>query len=153
MSLKLLIDTKPNQTKDTLLQPKIPVGRTTYSTTLLTLSPEDVKWEKVVYRCGNCGYSPGYFSEEPGVICPNCKNYMHDKLKCVPSPEVSERQTSTGGNVELENAGFVKGIVTNMVMDDLVVKPMSTISSIALLNKLNVQEVGALQEKLVDLPH
>ncbi|KAF3653314.1 putative gibberellin-regulated protein 6-like [Capsicum annuum] len=42
--------------------------------------------------------------------------------------------------------GFVKDVVTDMVTDDLVVKPMSTISSIALLNKFNVKDVSALQE-------
>ncbi|KAK4719431.1 hypothetical protein R3W88_017769 [Solanum pinnatisectum] len=36
-----------------------------------------------------------------------------------------------------------------MVMDDLVVKPMSTISSITLLNKFNVKDVGVLHEKVV----
>ncbi|GKE28602.1 pre-rRNA-processing protein TSR2-like protein, partial [Tanacetum coccineum] len=38
-----------------------------------------------------------------------------------------------------------------MVMDDLVVKPMSTISSITMLNKFNVKEVGVLEEKMVSL--
>ncbi|CAA0841372.1 Protein of unknown function (DUF674 [Striga hermonthica] len=47
--------------------------------------------------------------------------------------------------------GFVKGVVTYMVMDDLVVTPMSTISSITLLNKFNVKEVGALEEKVVSV--
>lgn len=47
--------------------------------------------------------------------------------------------------------GFVKGVVTYMVMDDLVVTPMSTISSITMLNKLNVKDVGALEERVVDL--
>ncbi|RVX13796.1 hypothetical protein CK203_010334 [Vitis vinifera] len=41
-----------------------------------------------------------------------------------------------------DEGGFVRGVVTYMVMDDLVVKPMSTISSITLLNKFNVKEVG-----------
>ena len=31
------------------------------------------------------------------------------------------------------------------------VKPMSTISSITLLNNFNVKEVGGLEEKVVDL--
>ncbi|KAL6577352.1 hypothetical protein OROMI_011628 [Orobanche minor] len=47
--------------------------------------------------------------------------------------------------------GFVKGVVTYMVMDDLVVKPLSTISSITLLSKFNVKDVGALEEKVVNL--
>ncbi|TKY45509.1 hypothetical protein E2542_SST30521 [Spatholobus suberectus] len=38
-----------------------------------------------------------------------------------------------------------------MVVDDLVIQPMSTISSITLLNKFNIKEVGALQEKVVEL--
>ncbi|XP_016475677.1 uncharacterized protein LOC107797319 [Nicotiana tabacum] len=47
--------------------------------------------------------------------------------------------------------GFVKEMATYMVMDDLVVKPMSAISSIALLNKFNVKDVGVLEEKVVNL--
>ncbi|GAV84458.1 DUF674 domain-containing protein [Cephalotus follicularis] len=38
-----------------------------------------------------------------------------------------------------------------MVMDDLVVKPMSTISSIAMLNKFNIKEVGVLEERVVNV--
>ncbi len=37
-----------------------------------------------------------------------------------------------------------------MVMDNLVVKPMSTISSITLLNKYNVVDLTVLEEKTVD---
>ncbi|XP_027364832.1 uncharacterized protein LOC113871938 [Abrus precatorius] len=48
-------------------------------------------------------------------------------------------------------SGFVKEVVTYMVMDDLVIYPMSTISSITLLNKFDVKEVGSLQEKVVEL--
>ena len=42
-------------------------------------------------------------------------------------------------------------VVTYMVMDDLVVKPMSTISCVTLLNRFNVKDVGVLEEKVVDL--
>ena len=45
----------------------------------------------------------------------------------------------------------MKGVVTYMVMDNLEVKPMSTISSITLLNKFDVKEIGALEEKVVEL--
>ncbi|WMV35336.1 hypothetical protein MTR67_028721 [Solanum verrucosum] len=41
------------------------------------------------------------------------------------------------------------GFVTYMVMDDLVITPMSTISSITLLNKFNVEDVAVLHEKVV----
>ncbi|XP_058182421.1 uncharacterized protein LOC131300538 [Rhododendron vialii] len=45
--------------------------------------------------------------------------------------------------------GYVNGLITYMVMDDLVVMPMSTISGIALLSKLNVTNVQSLEEKVV----
>ncbi|WKA01517.1 hypothetical protein VitviT2T_019797 [Vitis vinifera] len=38
--------------------------------------------------------------------------------------------------------GYVKGAVTNMVTDALVVKPLSTMSIVDLLNKSNINEVG-----------
>ena len=47
--------------------------------------------------------------------------------------------------------GFVKGVVTYTVMDDLVVKPMSKISSITLPNKFNVKDVGDLEESVVEV--
>ncbi|PNX70020.1 hypothetical protein L195_g057038 [Trifolium pratense] len=60
------------------------------------------------------------------------------------------------GNKVAENKtfihnGFVKDVATFMVMDDLVIKPMSTISTITLLNKLNVKDIGTLQEKVVEM--
>jgi hypothetical protein len=38
-----------------------------------------------------------------------------------------------------------------MVMDDLIVKPMSTISSVTLLNDLNIKDISFLQEKMVEV--
>ncbi|XP_059669992.1 uncharacterized protein LOC132315668 isoform X1 [Cornus florida] len=49
------------------------------------------------------------------------------------------------------NEGYVKDVVTYMVMDDLEVKPMSTISSVTVLNTFDVKDVGALQEKTVEV--
>jgi len=48
-------------------------------------------------------------------------------------------------------SGFVKDVITFMVMDDLVIQPMSTISSITLLNKFKVKEIETLQEKVVEM--
>ena len=47
--------------------------------------------------------------------------------------------------------GYVKEVVKYMVMDDLEVKPMSTTSTFTLLNKFNVKEMGALEEKVIVL--
>ncbi|KAL6128292.1 hypothetical protein ACLB2K_071647 [Fragaria x ananassa] len=60
---------------------------------------------------------------------------------CVRVGKITKETSGTGG------VGLVKGVVTYMIMDDLEVKPMSTISSITLLNR----DVGALQEKAVDM--
>ena len=50
-----------------------------------------------------------------------------------------------------DEGGYVKGVVTYVVMDDLVVKPMSTTSNITLLQKFNVKEISALEERVVHL--
>ncbi|KAM0046181.1 hypothetical protein Hdeb2414_s0009g00312911 [Helianthus debilis subsp. tardiflorus] len=52
---------------------------------------------------------------------------------------------------DAKGGGFVKGQVTYMVMDDLSVSPLSAIANIALLNKLNVKDLGALEEKVVHI--
>ncbi|XP_047331670.1 uncharacterized protein LOC124935270 [Impatiens glandulifera] len=70
-------------------------------------------------------------------------------------------QTGTYVNVNLykcsdcENAKYSgenePGLVAYFVMDDLEIKPMSTISSISLLSQFNVKDVGDLQEMVVVL--
>ncbi|XP_021866974.1 uncharacterized protein [Spinacia oleracea] len=47
--------------------------------------------------------------------------------------------------------GYVKSVVTYMVMDNLEVKPMSTISGITLMNKFHVKDVALLMEKEVEV--
>ncbi|KAI3461372.1 hypothetical protein Pfo_018035 [Paulownia fortunei] len=88
------------------------------------------------YRCTQGG---NYVSFDPCTICPHCNRYMNTIMQYAAPPP--RKQASDEG-------GFVKGVVTYMVMDDLVAMPMSTISSITLLNKFNVKEVGALEEKV-----
>ncbi|CAL2249984.1 unnamed protein product [Prunus armeniaca] len=48
-------------------------------------------------------------------------------------------------------AGYVKGGVIYMIMDNLEVKPMTTESNVAVLQKFNVKGIDALQVKEVDL--
>ncbi|CAN1767707.1 hypothetical protein LINPERHAP1_LOCUS10369 [Linum perenne] len=88
-----------------------------------------------------------YFADNPQAICPGCNNRMNIGVTFVPKPAVG----GNGGGNQKNEGGFVKGVVTYMVMDNLEVKPMSTISSITLLNKFNIQQVGALEEKVVEL--
>ncbi|KAL2239867.1 uncharacterized protein LOC105170754 [Sesamum indicum] len=124
---------QPNKSKDTLLKPLVPAPDLSVPVLLLGDKPTDQKF----YRC-NCNSN---ISDNPRAVCPNCRRAMTIAVAYVAPPLVQE--TNEGG--------FVKGLVTYMVMDNLEVKPMSTISSITLLNKFNVKEVGLLQEKVVNL--
>ncbi|KAI9195206.1 hypothetical protein LWI28_012668 [Acer negundo] len=50
---------------------------------------------------------------------------------------------------EKKEDGFVKGTTQYMVMDNLTVKLMSSISSITILNDLRIEIIGSLKEKTV----
>ena len=54
-------------------------------------------------------------------------------------------------HTEKKETGYVRGVVTYMVMDDLMVKPMSSISGISLLNDLSIKDTSSLQEKMVEV--
>ncbi|KAF3685582.1 putative 60S ribosomal protein L34-like [Capsicum annuum] len=73
-----------------------------------------------------------------GAVCPPCKYGMSRRLAYAALPVMNQSAVAAA------TKGFVKDVVTDMVTDDLVVKPMSTISSIALLNKFNVKDVSAV---------
>ncbi|XP_074560186.1 uncharacterized protein LOC141816276 [Curcuma longa] len=100
--------------------------------------------KNVYFRC-NANYTScyGYVSKVNGVLCPSCNNRMTKQITYV---EGDERE-----NYVEPNAGFVKGVVTYTIMDDLTVTPMSSISSITLLSKFNVKNLNALVERDVTL--
>ncbi|KAF9604647.1 hypothetical protein IFM89_008978 [Coptis chinensis] len=83
-------------------------------------------------------------TDNPLAICPQCNHKMSAPITYVPHGT---------GNVGTNGAegGYVKGVVTYKVMDNLTVMPMSTISSITLLSTFNVENVNLLQEKVVDM--
>ncbi|KAK6144333.1 hypothetical protein DH2020_021153 [Rehmannia glutinosa] len=126
---------QPNQTKNTLLNPVLPV---TGYVPVLALNDAPTTAKKF-YRC-TCNQYGSYISDDPRTICPHCKGKMTTNVSYVAPPAVEQ------GSIE---GGFVKGMVTYMVMDDLGVMPLSTISSITLLNKFNVKDLNALEEKVV----
>ncbi|KAK6144327.1 hypothetical protein DH2020_021147 [Rehmannia glutinosa] len=126
---------QPNKSKNTLLKPVSPV--TGSSVPLLLLN--DAPTERKFYRCSQwCNY----VSFDPSAICLGCNRIMGTVVESV-GPTLRKEASGEGG--------FVKGVVTFMVMDDLVVQPMSTISSITLLNSFNVKELSALEEKVVHM--
>ena len=133
---------QPNQDKDSLLNPKVFAA----GAPIFLLKNVSVVKSKKFYRCSNY-YNHLYIADEPGAVCPNCRNSMSCEVPYVPRPVAKDKEVAVAGDLE----GYVKGVVTYMVTDDLVVQPMSTISCVTLLNKFNVKYMGALEERVVHL--
>ncbi|KAI3517315.1 hypothetical protein L1887_16529 [Cichorium endivia] len=99
-----------------------------------------------IYTCmsGGSGYGRHSYctsmTENPATVCPKCMKLMNFPLNLIGLPMVKEAEGKLKG-------GFVKDVITYMVMDDLVVKPMSTISSITLINSFAVKDLSQLEEK------
>ncbi|KAI3734830.1 hypothetical protein L6452_14309 [Arctium lappa] len=128
-----------NKTKDTVLDPK-PLSYNPNQDLLLI--PKDLPTiKRRFYMCTYTGRRCKYVTEDPKSVCPSCRYVMSDEVTHV-VPE-ADKEAATA------EVGFVKGVVTYMVMDDLAVQPMSTISAISLLNKLSIKEVCVLGEKEV----
>ncbi|XVE99475.1 hypothetical protein REPUB_Repub03eG0201200 [Reevesia pubescens] len=127
--------------KDSLLNPMV----SNYASNVPLLLPNiQSSTSNSLYRCSygqntNCRM---YVTNGPKSICPACSRVMNLNLTYVnPTKKASSS----------EEGGYVKGVITYMIMDDLVVRPMSTISCITLINRFNIKDVGVLEEKVVDL--
>jgi hypothetical protein len=156
--------------KDALLHPTVFSAAVSNKSSLLGLPPPPSPQPKTFYRCSkqctcyndgynSCGGSSsrcripdscrGYITHACGTICPSCNKQMNTQLTIVPSADSGGQVTQAAAGVS--GKGFVEGIVTYTVMDDLAVTPMSSISSITLLNTFAVKDLGALQEKVVQI--
>ncbi|XP_058772025.1 uncharacterized protein LOC131645843 [Vicia villosa] len=134
----------PDQSKDVLLNPKAQYSSTQISGFLTDNDDKDDTEEGIkLYMCPHrCRYEVAYDSSVIGA----CLHYMNKEVSFVGKKKVVEKKGFS--NIK---SGFVKDVITFMVMDDLVIQPMSTISSITLLNKFNIKEIGTLQEKNVEM--
>ena len=130
---------QPNQDKDSLLKPE-PTWLTQVHLLLTNESQTPISSEEKYYICLDCRR---YISDDTTTICPSCRLYINSEVIYIAPPAMNTSSSDEGG--------FVKGVVTYMVMYDLVVKPMSTISCITLIIKFSVRKVGALEEKVVDM--
>ncbi|PIA38936.1 hypothetical protein AQUCO_02700256v1 [Aquilegia coerulea] len=128
---------QPNLDKNSLLKPKVLLSAENIPLLPSSVRPAGAKY----YRCSN-DYSHSHVTNLVGTRCPSCGDIM--------STEVSYVGGGTSNVASADVGGYVKGVVTYMVTDELVVMPMSTISSITLLKKFNVGDVGSLEEKIVD---
>ncbi|KAL6847928.1 hypothetical protein ACP4OV_022056 [Aristida adscensionis] len=139
---------QPGAAKDALLRPAV-LSPAAGGSILRLPAPPSPAQPTTFYRCTNT-YSSDcrtYVTDVRGKECPRCRNSM-----TTPAQYLSPAASGSGGQAAQTPArGFVQGIVTYTVMDDLTVKPMSTISSITLLNTFAVRDIGDLQERTVQL--
>nr|GEV67026.1 hypothetical protein [Tanacetum cinerariifolium] len=148
---------EPGVKKHDIFNPKTPFSSNTF---LLSYDAASVEQEasacKVIYRCSNgsitCQYCArqacrGYTSLHANAKCPSCNGLMNAKTTVVvPKDDVAAAEVEAPVMKKMK-VGFVKEVITYMVMDDLVVEPMSTISSITLISKFGVNDLRQLEEK------
>ncbi|KAL8257584.1 hypothetical protein R6Q59_029625 [Mikania micrantha] len=147
---------QPGIKKDDIFYPKTPFNGKTFLLSYDSSSEDQSGAGKAVYRCYNattqcydcsnqtCRSNATLYANSK---CPNCSGSMNVKMNVVTPKE--ELSVETKEADEKKKGGFVKEVVTYMVMDDLEVKPMSTISSITLINKFGVKDLSQLEEKTV----
>ncbi|XBI62255.1 hypothetical protein VPH35_042907 [Triticum aestivum] len=158
---------QPGAAKDALLHPAVPSPAVSNKSSLLLGSPpppaSSIRAQPqptTFFGCNsqcrsrNYDYDSVYVYDEgecgrQQLSCSGCRSYMTDKRGTACPSCGGQIGVRTAGGVA--GKGFVQGIVTYTVMDDLTVTPMSSISSIALLNTFGVKDLGALQEKTVQL--
>ncbi|XP_072968270.1 uncharacterized protein [Typha angustifolia] len=114
-----------------------------YSLTLLENKPKTSEAKKVMiyYDCSGSWYHP-YLSEVSGTPCPSCRSPMASVRNVWQGND--EAGKATGG-------GYVKRSPSYIVMDDLAVVPISTVSAIELLHKFQVKDVSSLYESVVEV--
>ncbi|KAK0591731.1 hypothetical protein LWI29_007103 [Acer saccharum] len=129
---------KPNQNKNSLLNPIVPILSAAAATTgiPLTLTSDDHDFNtRKAYTCASC---ISHMAVVPNLICPKCQfRSMNRELSYVNPPQ--------------KGGGFLKGFVSYIVMDNLEFMPMSTKMFVSLLNKFDVKDVSALEETEVEL--
>jgi hypothetical protein len=146
----------PGADLDALLRPTLPSPAAASNISLLRLpGPTTAAPSKQFFWCGqnhSLTYSYGrpgnnYVAEASGGKCPTCGTPMTDVTYLAPPDCGGSAQAVAGAGAR----GFVQGVVTYTVTDNLTVTPMSAISSMTLLNTLGVRDFRSLQEKTVRL--
>lgn len=129
---------QPNNNIQTLLKPKVISCCNSTMVLPYTTDPSPLPKFYVcssVYNNNNCR---SYVSDDPKALCSNCKNHMSREITYVKPISYYE-----------EDVGYVKDLVTYIVMDDLSIMPMSNIPTTTLLKKFNIKDMGTLEEKLI----
>ncbi|KAG6758400.1 hypothetical protein POTOM_038745 [Populus tomentosa] len=138
---------QPNQNKDSILKPTI----TTQVTNPSFLLPDTKKPEnRKLYYCSN---HPGYVSDIQNSVCSHCRSKGYG-TSYIMSQEVKFVATNVSASTVTpasdQAGGYVKGLVTYMVTNDLAMSPMSMVSVVGLLNKIEIKDFSVLEEKVVE---
>ncbi|CAM0958811.1 unnamed protein product [Alopecurus aequalis] len=150
---------QPGAAKDAILCPTVLSPAASPNSSLFRLpEPSSVSTPRSFFGCNNnnnnqfggFGHSTQFngscrtnVTDLRGTPCPSCGNQMTTESRYVPG---QVQKTATGGG-----KGFVQDVVTYTVADDLRISPMSAISSITRLGTLGARDLGALQEKTVQI--
>ncbi|XP_062194462.1 uncharacterized protein LOC133897680 [Phragmites australis] len=108
------------------------------------------------FRCAGysmpCRGNPTNLTDVSGLPCPACRQPMTVEMRWTPGDAHGKLALAQAQDAAGERpGGYVKDVVTFLVMDDLTVEPMSTISAIMLLKKFDVKDCSALEEMTVNL--
>jgi hypothetical protein len=120
---------------------------------------------KRFFRCAgpygtSCRGNPTSVTDVAGLPCPVCRQPMTVEMRWSPGDahgklaQAAAQEAAAAATKEAAmdgGGGYVKGVVSYLVMDDLTIEPMSTISAIMLLKKFKVADCSALEELTVDL--
>ncbi|KAK0592742.1 hypothetical protein LWI29_024522 [Acer saccharum] len=128
---------QPNQDKNSLLNPKAPV----YATGIpLMLYDYDFK-ARNSFKCSGCYI---HMAEVPNLNCSSCKGKVDLVMSFLPPSPANYSL----GPVE---GGFLKGVATYIVMDNLEFMPLSTKMFVSSIKKHDVKDLDSLEEIEVDL--
>ncbi|PAN13632.1 hypothetical protein GQ55_2G342500 [Panicum hallii var. hallii] len=138
--------------RDALLSPALPSAAVTLLLGEDALPPPPPPPPPPRYfRCSAyvtpCRANPTNVTDVSGTPCPACRQPMTVEMRWAPG-DAHGRPAPAQAR---EAGGYVKEVVTYLVMDDLTVAPMSTISAIMLLKKFSVKDCSALEEMTVEL--
>lgn len=149
---------QPGVKKDDIFNPKTAFNGNTF---LLSYEAQTTDHQsgasKSIYRCSNassqcCQNNRSYCRSNTtlyaGAKCPNCSGSMNVTVNSIKPTEDATVEVEAPAMKKMKS-GYVQEVVTYMVMDDLVLKPMSTISSITLISKFGVKDLSQLEEKTV----
>ncbi|KAJ6772835.1 hypothetical protein OIU74_018949 [Salix koriyanagi] len=151
---------QPNQNKDSILNPTI-TAQVTHPNFLLPDTNRKPENQKLYY----CPQNPGFVSDIQNSVCSQCRSSrgfficgtgfgssggfrsscFSEEVKFAVTNDSTSTDTATS-----DQGGYVKGLVTYKVTDDLSVSPLSMVSVVSLLNKFDIKDFGVLKEKVVE---